>query len=78
MIFYCPNCQKEYDVAPLTTVTTLQKRVAYKANCPVCGQDMAEFMPPNVPEPEVPEPVSPDAQAVLDAASQDLETSPKV
>jgi hypothetical protein len=81
MIFYCPNCQKEYDLAPSSTVTTLQKRVAYKANCPVCGQDMAEFIPPIVPEANN-QAVSPsessDAQGVLDAASQDLEASPRV
>ena len=46
MIFYCPNCQKEYEAEPGETITTLQKRTAYKATCPVCGQDMAEFVPP--------------------------------
>jgi bacterioferritin-associated ferredoxin len=49
MVFYCPNCQKEYELEPKTTVTTLQKRTAYKADCPVCGQDMAEFVPQNQP-----------------------------
>jgi hypothetical protein len=47
MVFYCPNCQKEYEVEPANTITTLQNRTAYKANCPVCGQDMAEFLPPS-------------------------------
>lgn len=46
MKFYCPNCQKEYETEPYQTVTTKSNRVAYKAKCPVCGQDMAEFLPP--------------------------------
>ena len=44
MLFYCPNCQKEYEVEPENTITTGSNRVAYKANCPVCEQDMAEFV----------------------------------
>lgn len=45
MRFYCPNCREEKDVEPEATVTTLSGRVAYKASCPVCMQDMAEFIP---------------------------------
>lgn len=45
MIFYCPNCQKEYEANPTETITTQNQRVAYKAKCPVCAQDMAEFLP---------------------------------
>jgi hypothetical protein len=44
MKFYCPNCQQEYETEPRETVTTLQGRRAYKAFCPVCNQDMAEFI----------------------------------
>jgi hypothetical protein len=47
MIFYCPNCKKEVDVTPESTITTQNQRVAYKAKCPVCGQDMVEFVPEN-------------------------------
>lgn len=43
MKFYCPNCRQEREVDPKETITTKSKRVAYKANCPVCDQDMAEF-----------------------------------
>ena len=46
MLFYCPNCRHETEVEPRETITTKSGRVAYKANCPVCGQDMAEFIPP--------------------------------
>lgn len=45
MKFYCPSCQKEYEVEPSETITTKSGRVAYKANCPVCKTDMAEFVP---------------------------------
>lgn len=45
MRFYCPNCREEKDVEPEATITTLTGRVAYKASCPVCKQDMAEFIP---------------------------------
>lgn len=44
MLFYCPNCRKEYEVESTNTITTNSGRVAYKANCPGCGQDMAEFV----------------------------------
>ncbi len=57
MRFYCPNCQKEYEVEPASTITTKSNRVAYKAICPVCGQDMAEFIPPQpVPVSNLPSP----------------------
>jgi hypothetical protein len=49
MIFYCPNCHREYEVEPVGTITTQSSRVAYKANCPVCHQDLAEFIPPQTP-----------------------------
>lgn len=45
MRFYCPNCREEKDVESEATITTLTGRVAYKASCPVCKQDMAEFIP---------------------------------
>jgi hypothetical protein len=48
MLFYCPNCRQEKNVEPVSTITTLSGRVAYKANCPVCNQDMAEFNPEKV------------------------------
>jgi len=44
MLFYCPNCREEKEVEPASTTTTLTGRIAYKGNCPVCGQDMAEFI----------------------------------
>ena len=43
-MFYCPNCRKEYEIQSTNTITTNSGRVAYKANCPRCGQDMAEFI----------------------------------
>ena len=43
MKFYCPSCRQEHEAEPKETITTKSNRVAYKANCPVCGQDMAEF-----------------------------------
>jgi hypothetical protein len=43
MLFYCPNCKQEQEVEPKETITTKSKRLAYKASCPVCNQDMAEF-----------------------------------
>jgi hypothetical protein len=45
MKFYCPSCQKEYEVEPKETITTKSGRVAYKATCAVCATDMAEFIP---------------------------------
>lgn len=48
MKFYCPNCEQERETEPLQTITTKSQRVAYKAKCPVCSLDMAEFIPPNV------------------------------
>lgn len=47
MIFFCPACDKEYEAVVKETITTGSGRVAYKADCPVCGQDLAEFMPPS-------------------------------
>ena len=46
MIFYCPNCQQEVEAMVRETLTTKNQRLAYKANCPRCGQDLSEFMPP--------------------------------
>jgi pyruvate dehydrogenase E2 component (dihydrolipoamide acetyltransferase) len=45
MLFYCPNCQKEVEAQETGTVTTKSGRVAHKAPCPTCGQDMTEFVP---------------------------------
>ena len=44
MIFYCPSCRKECELEPSDTIVTKSNRTAYKANCPVCNQDMAEFV----------------------------------
>ena len=43
-MFYCPNCRAEREAEPTNTITTNSGRVAYKANCSECGQDMAEFV----------------------------------
>ena len=45
MLFYCPSCREEYDVETKTTITTKSGRVAHIAPCPVCEQDMVEFIP---------------------------------
>lgn len=88
MRFYCPNCQKEYEVEPTETVTTLSNRVAYKAVCPTCGQDMAEFIPPTttttVPSTDIPSittvvediPETTEAQQELNAAADVLNQNP--
>lgn len=70
MRFYCPSCQQEYEAEPSETKTTLSGRVAYKAACPACGQDMAEFVPgetitpPSVERTEPPQ--TPSAPAPLE------------
>ena len=43
MLFYCPGCRQQCDVPPVNTITTKANRVAYKANCPTCNQDMSAF-----------------------------------
>ena len=45
MLFYCPNCRRECESQPENKIVTKSGRVAYKAVCPVCGMDMAEFIP---------------------------------
>lgn len=50
MIFYCPNCRTERETDATSTIVTQSGRTAYKASCPVCGQDMAEFLPETNPE----------------------------
>jgi hypothetical protein len=54
MIFYCPNCRREIETEPATTITTKTGRVAYKASCPTCGLDLAEFATPQSPAPSPP------------------------
>jgi hypothetical protein len=77
MRFYCPSCQKEYEAEPTETKTTLSGRVAYKAACPACGQDMAEFIPGET----VTAPLGEDAalpQAPTTIAPQETNPSPVV
>lgn len=58
MVFYCPNCQKEYEVTPTETQTTLSGRVANKAVCPACGQMMVEFAPATAASEQTPTPTA--------------------
>lgn len=44
MVFYCPNCRQEYEAEASETIKTQAGRLAYKAACPKCGGDMAEFL----------------------------------
>lgn len=83
MLFYCPNCRSEVDVAPQSTITTQMNRIAYKALCPTCGQDMAEFAPipqvnshpqsPSIPTPTS-EPLAPPPSNPHSVASPDPTT----
>ena len=49
LYFVVDNIEDEFELEPTNTITTKTGRVAYKANCPVCNQDMAEFLPPSPP-----------------------------
>ena len=52
MLFYCPNCRKEVEIEKESApIITKSGRVAHKANCPTCGQDMAEFIPGEMQSP---------------------------
>lgn len=77
MRFYCPSCQKEYEAEPSETKTTLSGRVAYKAGCPACGQDMAEFVPGETVTPPSDEKAAP-PQTPSTPAPQETKASPLV
>jgi hypothetical protein len=62
MQFYCPVCLTTVDTEPTSTVTTKLNRVAYKALCPVCNQDLA-FYSGEAAEAATPEPPTPEAHA---------------
>jgi hypothetical protein len=59
MIFYCPNCRKEYDIPAESQDITLSGRVAHKTTCPVCQLGLVEFISG---EKTTPPPDEPDTQ----------------